>query len=328
MLDYKAQEIVNERQLQNLMGELYELTPYFKDESVLNIFTLRNGKIKIDHFTKGQFILDDIVFSRDKVMRIINFLAAMTDCIINPLEYPVLETFIPSYGFRVTAVIKPWELYPQLAIRRPNPRIITLEEYLEAGRISETHFRQIKEAIKEFKNIVIIGATGSGKTTFVNSCIHEQVQLYPTHRYLLIEDNPELRCEAEDVTHILIRHEQVQAARNFALRWCPKHITFGEIRNSIMAEGVLELWNTGHPGNFTTLHANSAKAGFERLTGMIQDPYVKNHIGEYVDLWVYLAHQKIEEVLESESIQNHMETLKQTISQMNLYGGLYDETHE
>lgn len=61
---------------------------------------------------------------------------------------------------------------------------------------------------------------------------------------------------------------------------------------------------------------------------MIQDPYVKHHIGEYVDLWVYLAHQTVEEVLESESIQNHLETLKQTISQLNLYGGLYDETHE
>lgn len=324
MLDYKSQEIVNERQLQNLMGELSELTPYFEDESVLNIFTLRDGKIKIDHFTKGKFILEDIVFTHDKVIRIINFLAAMTDCVINPLEYPVLETYIPRYGFRVTAVIKPWEIYPQLAIRRPNPRIITLENYLEDERISENHYRQIKEAIKDLKNIIVVGATGSGKTTFVNGCIHEQIQLYPDDRYLLIEDNPELRCETEDVTHLLIKKEQVKDAINFALRWCPQHITFGEVRNSLMAEGLLELWNSGHPGNFTTIHANSAKAGFERLSGMIQDEYIKKNIEKYVDVWVFLARQKVEEVLYTESINDQIKTIKQTLSQMQLYGGLYD----
>lgn len=328
MLDYAAQEIVNKRQLQNLMGELYELIPYFEDESVLNIFTLRSGKIKIDHFTKGKFILENIVFSQDKVMRIIHFLAAMTDCVINSVKYPVLETFIPQYNFRVTAVIKPWETYPQIAIRRPNPRIITLEEYAAEGRIAEHHYVQIKQAIGECKNIAVVGATGSGKTTFVNSCIHEQLTFFPDHRYLLIEDNPELRCDVEDVTHLVIQKDQVPDAINFALRWCPQHITFGEIRNAAMAEGVLELWNSGHPGNFTTIHANSAKAGFERLTGMIKDEYVRKNIEKYVDLWVFLARQKVEEVLYTDSIQTHMQTLKQTISQMNLYGGLYHEVAE
>lgn len=324
MIDFSAKREIERRQLQNLMGELHLLLPYFEDESVLNIFILGSGKIKIDHFIQGKFIINDINFNPDQIMRIINFLAAMNEHTINTEEYPVLESFIPQYGFRVTAAIKPWVVSPQIAIRRPNPRIITLEEYLEHNRIEKRHYDQITNAIREKKNIVIVGSTGSGKTTFINSCIYKQTEYYPDDRYLIIEDTPELRCDVEDVTTLLIRRDQVQYAINFALRWCPKHITFGEVRNATMGSGFLELLNSGHPGNFTSLHANSARDGFDRFSGLIKDEYARNNIAKYIDLWVYLENQKVLEVLSSESIATQKETLKQTVAQMSLYEGLYN----
>ena len=60
------------------------------------------------------------------------------------------------------------------------------------------------------------------------------------------------------------------AAIQTALRWTPKRIIFGEIRSGEVAVELLEAWNTGHPGNVTTIHADNAASTLTRIEGLLR----------------------------------------------------------
>ena len=48
------------------------------------------------------------------------------------------------------------------------------------------------------RNILVIGGTGSGKTTLVNAIINEMVGHSPSERVFIIEDTGEIQCCAEN----------------------------------------------------------------------------------------------------------------------------------
>ncbi|QLZ70877.1 P-type conjugative transfer ATPase TrbB (plasmid) [Legionella sp. PC1000] len=66
--------------------------------------------------------------------------------------------------------------------------IFSLDEYVLSGVMSKEHCEAIKKAIATHRNILVIGGTGSGKTTLVNAIINEMVLFDPTERVFIIED--------------------------------------------------------------------------------------------------------------------------------------------
>lgn len=126
--------------------------------------------------------------------------------------------------------------------------------------------KQIKEAIiSQIKKpnglIVTTGPTGSGKTTalyaFLREAHNEGVKI------ITIENPVEYKIEG-------IVQTQVDGDYTFAaglravLRQDPDIIMVGEVRDNEVAETAIHAAQTGHLV-FTTLHTNSAAAGFPRL---------------------------------------------------------------
>ena len=56
----------------------------------------------------------------------------------------------------------------------------------------------ITSAIAAHRNILVIGGTGSGKTTLINAIIHGMVEFDPTERVFIIEDTGEIQCTAKN----------------------------------------------------------------------------------------------------------------------------------
>jgi type IV secretion system protein VirB11 len=131
-------------------------------------------------------------------------------------------------------------------------------------------YEKIVHHIELRSNLLISGSTGSGKTTFTNACIEKMRELTPEDRFYIIEDTPELQCRAKNKTQLYIRKEQAVLAIQTALRWTPKRVIFGELRSGDVALELLEAWNTGHPGNVTTVHANSAASAVPRIEGLLR----------------------------------------------------------
>jgi Cdc6-like AAA superfamily ATPase len=60
------------------------------------------------------------------------------------------------------------------------------------------HSDIIRAAVRWRKNLLIVGSTGSGKTTLVNAVLHELAELTPNDRVISIEDTTELQCSARN----------------------------------------------------------------------------------------------------------------------------------
>lgn len=311
-----AQKEIYERQLSNLFGELQSLLPVFDNKELTDIFIYGDGSVRAEHFLDGRI---DTGICVDEVSRynIIHYLSAMADSSIDTWTNPTLEGIVPQYNFRVTAVLPPWVKSPEITFRRPPAKIFTLEEYLESGRMTSEQYTEVVESIERKENILIGGGTGSGKTTFTNACIQKMSEFSPHDRFLIIEDTPELQCKAQDVTQLYIRKDQAALAVRFALRWFPKRIIFGELRSGDVARELLECWNTGHQGNITTIHADSAQTMLTRFRGMLSEVItgVLPDVSDTINVCVHLKRKPgfgpfIDEVLQTRQISKLLDTIE------------------
>lgn len=130
----------------------------------------------------------------------------------------------------------------------------------------------LREAIRDRRTILISGGTSTGKTTFLNAMLGEIPQ---KERVVLVEDTPELRCPGENSVGLVAVKGELGEAKvtanellQAALRLRPDRIVLGELRG---AESVsfLRAINTGHPGSFSTIHANSLRGALEQLSLMV-----------------------------------------------------------
>ena len=278
------------RREENLLSDLSLLLPYFDTASVTNVYVYGSGQVQVDDFSRGIYETDIVLSELDR-MRIINSLASVSDAPIDKWERPTLECIIPKYDIRVTAIVPPWTRKPEITFRRPAEKVYTLEEYVESERLSKVLYKKIVRHVEERSNIIVSGSTGSGKTTFTNALIAKMAELTPEERFYIIEDTPELQCAAKNTTRLYIRKEQAVAAIQTALRWTPKRIIFGELRSGEVAAELLEAWNTGHPGNVTTIHADSAASTVNRLNGLLRQKIAGTlpDLGWTIQLIVHLS---------------------------------------
>ncbi len=137
--------------------------------------------------------------------------------------------------------------------------------------ISERNLREMKNVIsKPYGMILVVGPTGSGKTTTLHSALHE---INTPDRKIWTAEDP------VEITQYGLRQVQVQskigfdfaAAMRAFLRADPDVIMVGEMRDFETAKTGVEASLTGHLV-FSTLHTNSAPETITRLLDMGIDP--------------------------------------------------------
>lgn len=207
---------------------------------------------------------------------------------------PLIEGELPLDGSRFAGQLPPVVKAPTFAIRKKASSIFTLSKYVDAGVMTARQCEILQAMVANRRNILVIGGTGSGKTTLVNAIIHEMVVCDPKARLLIIEDLGEIQCFAENVIqfHTSIEINMTQLLKT-ALRMRPDRILVGEVRGA-EALDLLDAWNTGHEGGCATLHANHPEAGLMRLKSlMTRNPcapsFIEPLIGEAVHCVVHIA---------------------------------------
>lgn len=155
-----------------------------------------------------------------------------------------------------------------ICIRIPSKETFKLESFtLSQNVINEGWtYKKIKELIRDKKNVLLSGGTGSGKTSFLNSLMGE---IDPTERVVTIEDSQELMVENVNKTQLAVPKiateiYSYQVAIDNAMRLRPDRLFLGEIdiRNTF---SFLRVNNTGHAGNLSTLHANNPKDAIKAI---------------------------------------------------------------
>ena len=211
---------------------------------------------------------------------------------------PILDSRLPD-GSRVAAVIPPCSLNGvTLTIRKFNARHFSVTDLVQAGTLERWLGNQLEDYVLARKNILISGGTGTGKTTLLNVL----AKFIPEdERILLIEDTAEIQIDHPNLVRLEARQAQnglpavtIRDLLKAALRHRPDRIILGEIRGG-EAYDLLQLFNTGHAGSLSTVHATSARQALARFTGCVLQsgvdlPYraIKTNIGHSVNVVLQL----------------------------------------
>jgi len=220
---------------------------------------------------------------------------------------PIIEGEFPLDNSRFAGQLPPVVASPTFAIRKKAIKIFTLEQYVDTGVLTRRHAEVIKNAVRDHRNVLVIGGTGSGKTTLINAIIHEMVQSDPDERIFILEDTGEIQCQASNFVqyHTTLDVNMTQLLKT-TLRMRPDRILVGEVRGP-EALDMLDAWNTGHEGGAATLHANDALSGLTRLESLIsRNPSAPKEImpliAEAVDMVVHITRtpdgRKIQQIIE------------------------------
>jgi type IV secretion system protein TrbB len=241
------------------------------DPSVLEVMVNPDGKLWIDRAALGRADTGEIVGATE-AERIIRLVAAHVRREITDRD-PIVSAELPETGERFEGILPPVAPAPCFSIRKPAELLFTLSDYVTAGITSAIQADALAKAIRDRRNILVVGGTSSGKTTLVNALLAEIARL--DDRVVILEDTRELRCAAKDVVTLRTKPGVASLADlvRSTLRLRPDRIVVGEVRGP-EALDMLKAWNTGHPGGITTLHANSALLALYRLEQLIQEAVV------------------------------------------------------
>jgi len=251
-------------------------------DTVTEIMVNRPGEVWIeDAANPGMQRIDTPDIDDRLVQRLAEQVARVSHQGINR-EHPLLGATLPD-GARIQfcgppAARKHWTM----AIRRHRRLDLPLDAY-DAGPLGKAAepempdpqqepIAYLREAIRQRKTILISGGTSTGKTTFLNAMLQE---IPREERVVLVEDTPELKLPGENGVGLVAVKGELGEAKvtanellQAALRLRPDRIVLGELRG---AESVsfLRAINTGHPGSFSTIHANSLRGALEQLALMV-----------------------------------------------------------
>ena len=177
-------------------------------------------------------------------------------------------------GSRVNAIIPPLALNgPVLSIRRFAIELLSIEDLLKGGTLTQAAADLLQGVVAARLNIVIAGGTGAGKTTLLNII---SSFIPRAERIVTIEDSAELQLQQPHVVRLETRPPNIEGrgevtqrdlVRN-SLRMRPDRIIVGEVRGA-EALDMLQAMNTGHDGSLTTVHANSPRDAFGRIETMV-----------------------------------------------------------
>ncbi len=277
----------SERMLRSALGPL--LLARLDDPAVGELMVNPDGRVWVERFDVG-LVDTELVISAADAERVMRLVAHHVGAEVHAGR-PRLSAELPGTGERFEGQMPPVVTAPTFAIRKPARALFTLDDYVRTGVMDASQALVLWDAVRERRNILVVGQTSSGKTTLVNALLGKVAQT--SDRVIVCEDLRELQCAAPNLVTLRTLDGVVTLTDlvRSTLRLRPDRIIIGEVRGP-EALDLVKAWGTGHPGGIGTLHAGSALGALLRLEQLIQEAVVtvpRGLIAETIDLIAVLA---------------------------------------
>lgn len=266
-----------------LSAYLEPFRPFLERADVSEILVNRPGEIWIEFAGGAAMERLDVPEIDDRLLKRLAEQVARVSCQGISRGQPLLAATLPD-GARVQFVAPPatrrhWALSIRrhrlvdvpLAAWRPQEGIGEAEIGMALNRAVDP-LAWLVDQVRARRTVLIAGGTSSGKTTFLNALLRE---VDATERVILVEDTPEIRVVAPNALGLVAVRGEMGEARvttddllQASLRLRPDRIVLGELRGK-EAITFLRAINTGHPGSFSTIHANSCAGALDQLALMV-----------------------------------------------------------
>lgn len=257
----------------NEMLGLGPIEPLWDDSSISEIMVNGPGDIFIERRGKIEKVPGAQFRNSEHLMEVCQQILSVINKTID-VAHPLEDGRLPD-GSRVNIshpAVGPSG--PFVTIRRFPETVFSIKKLVELGSMTPEIAEEIGNLITWGCSVVIVGGTGTGKTSMLNAlsgCIPND------ERIISIEDNLELRLHPDKHWIAMEARKSHQGekgnvsirdlVRN-ALRQRPDRIVVGEVRDGA-AFDMLQAMSTGHDGSLTTVHANNSFGAVDRLVNLI-----------------------------------------------------------
>lgn len=222
------------------------------------VFVARNGVPELT-----QTVLTDGEV-RDLVERMLQSSGRRVD-----LSSPFVDASLPD-GSRLHVVIPDiTQRHWAVNIRKFTKRIRELNQLVALGSMPQQAAEFLRMCVLAGQNILVSGATQSGKTTLLNALLSS---VRPTERIVTVEETFELDLAARDVVAMQCRQPSLEGTGEItlrrlikeAMRMRPDRLVVGEVREAESLDLLIAL-NSGLPG-MCSIHANGAREALAKLS--------------------------------------------------------------
>ncbi|WP_022898954.1 CpaF family protein [Humibacter albus] len=265
VLPLVADEARAEREVLASLTGFGPLQPYLDDPEVEELWINAPDRIYIARDGRpeptGLRLTDAQV--RDLVERMLQATGRRVD-----VSSPFVDASLPD-GSRLHVVIPDvTRAHWAVNVRKFSRRIRDLGALVALGSLTRQAAEFLRMCVLANQNILVSGATQSGKTTMLNALL---ASARPTERIVTVEETFELDLSAPDVVAMQCRQPSLEGTGEItlrrlikeALRMRPDRLVVGEVREAESLDLLLAL-NSGLPGA-CSIHANSAREALAKL---------------------------------------------------------------
>ncbi len=230
-------------------------------------------EIMVDAFDKvivdrnGKLVESDVKFASPEALRtVIDDILALGGVTLG-LEQTSGHIRFPD-ATRCLAVIPPTAVNgPYLVIRKTHAGHFSMDDLIGFGSVTPEEYELLKSALTTRQNILIAGGTGSGKTTVANVLTDD---IPDEERVVVVESVYELQPRLERFVRLAADSSPDHTMADLvelAAKMRPDRLIVGELHGP-EAMSVLNIFNMGHDGSLTLIHANSPEDALARLESM------------------------------------------------------------
>lgn len=241
------------------------LQPFFDDPDIEEIWI--NGPSKVFIARNGVPELTRVLLTDTEVRDLVERMLQSTGRRVD-LSSPFVDASLPD-GSRLHVVIPDvTQRHWAVNIRKFTKRIRDLQRLVALGSLSQQAAEFLSVCVLSGQNILVSGATQSGKTTLLNALLSGARS---GERIVTVEETFELDLAARDVVGMQCRQPSLEGAGEItlrrlikeALRMRPDRLVVGEVREAESLDLLIAL-NSGLPG-MCSIHANSARDALAKL---------------------------------------------------------------
>jgi len=241
------------------------LTDILNDNSLEEIVLLGENKpIFVYHRNYG-WLESNLIYTSLQIIRdLINKLSWHSNKYIT-LKTPILDTYLKDNS-RMNAIINPITESASVTIRKFSEKPFTIKDLLNFKTLTKESLVFLSLCFLTDSNILVVGNTGSGKTTTLNT-LFSFVPL--DERIVVVEEVREINIPHKHKVFTLVNNEIGVTLENLVintLRMRPDRVIIGEIRTREESKYLIESMLCGQAkGTYTTFHSQSANEALLRL---------------------------------------------------------------
>jgi pilus assembly protein CpaF len=272
------------------------LQPYFDDPEVEEIWI--NAPTRVFVARDGVAELTTLVLSDREVRELVERMLQHSGRRVD-LSSPFVDASLPDGSRLHVAIPDVARAHWAVNIRKFQRRIRSLTQLVELGSLPTRASEFLRMSVLAGANILVSGATHTGKTTMVNALMSAT---RTGERVVTVEETFELDLDVRDLVALQCRQPSLEGTGEItlrrlikeALRMRPDRLIVGEVREAESLDLLIAL-NSGLPG-MCTIHANSARDALAKLCTLpllagrnIDSSFVVPTVASCIDLVVHLA---------------------------------------